>query len=135
MIKRIKRMINALNFALIHQRSTSAPDMTNICTQIKHFVCDICDMLIEKFVQCESLLASKDRESGILHDEKEQKEHQKVLRLLKTLYGMADEMDTTDFFLQNKENTNIVFVRDDVSGLTGMQEDDTDCAIRFKLLQ
>lgn len=32
-------------------------------------------MLIEKFVQCESLLASKDRESGILHDEKEQKEH------------------------------------------------------------
>lgn len=26
---------------------------------------------------------------------------------------MADEMDTTDFFLQNKENTNIVFVKDD----------------------
>jgi hypothetical protein len=45
-----------------------------------------------------------------------QKEHQKVLRLLKTLYGMADEMDTTDFFLQNKENTNIVFVKDDEMG-------------------
>jgi hypothetical protein len=49
MIKRIKRLINALNFVLIHQR-TNTSDMTNICTQIKHFVCDICDMMIEKFL-------------------------------------------------------------------------------------
>lgn len=30
-IKRIKRLINALNFVLIHQR-TNATDMSNICT-------------------------------------------------------------------------------------------------------
>jgi len=48
---------------------------------------------------------------------------------------MADEMDTTDFFLQNKENTNIVFVKDDEMGnQASLLEDDTDCSIRFKLL-
>jgi hypothetical protein len=49
---------------------------------------------------------------------------------------MADEMDTTDFFLQNKENTNIVFVKDDdVGNQSALLEDDTDCSIRFKLLK
>ena len=89
--------------------------------------------MIEKFLQV-GLVPSTPLDDGS-QNVFEQKEYQKLLRLLKTLYGMADEMDSADFFLQNKENTNIVFVRDDLNNtLAGLQEDETDCMIRFKLL-
>jgi hypothetical protein len=33
------------------------------------------------------------------------------------MYGMADEMDNTDFYKQNKENTNIAFAKEmDIEG-------------------
>jgi len=34
---------------------------------------------------------------------------------MKTLYGMADEMDTKDFFIQNIDNVDIIFAKEDVS--------------------
>lgn len=47
-------MINALNFGLVHSQIVET-DIGHICTQIKHFICEICDMAIERFVQAESL--------------------------------------------------------------------------------
>ena len=55
-----------------------------------------------------------------------------MLRQLKALYGMADEMDTTDFFNQNKQQTNIVFVKEDELQVSAPEDIDTNCA---KVLQ
>ena len=47
---------------------------------------------------------------------------------MKALYGMSDEMDTTDFFKQTKEQTNIVFVKEDDQPIQVVDDDESNCA-------
>jgi hypothetical protein len=62
-----------------------------MCTQIKIFVCEICDMAIERFTQSGQLFGETLPGEPHLAD--------KVLLLMKTLYGMVDDLDINDFFL------------------------------------
>jgi len=58
----------------------------------------------------------------------EQRLVDKVLLLMKTLYGMADELDAVDFFLQNAGSTENLFVQDDASADKNTQQADVyDC--------
>ena len=58
----------------------------------------------------------------------------KVINLLKTMYGMADEMDTCDFFNENQQRSDVVFgkvkERDDydVQGVEGKSDAEEDTA-------
>ena len=101
-IQRIKKLINALNFTLVHTKLNAEADVGNVCSEIKQFVCEICDMCIEKFLQAEKSLEFKGMSGSV-------KDQQKVLRLMKTLYGMADEMDTRDFHIGNKDKSTSMF--------------------------
>ena len=49
MIKRMKKIITALNFSFMHTKQKSDYEIGNVLTQIKNFVCEIADMVIEKF--------------------------------------------------------------------------------------
>ena len=51
-----------------------------------------------------------------------------MIRKLKALYGMADKMDTTDFSNQNKQQTNIVFVKEEQKKDSTAEDFDTNCA-------
>lgn len=57
-IKRIKKLLNVLNFILLHSRRQEVLNDTdgNILMQIKHFTCEICEMVIERFMQAESVI-------------------------------------------------------------------------------
>ena len=90
MVKRIKKVLNVLNY--VHFYKTPEASANTVCTSIKTFVCEVLDFTIDRI--------SATREDST-----------KVLRLLKTMYGMADVMDNTDFYKQNKENTNTIFVK------------------------
>ena len=53
----------------------------------------------------------------------------KVINLLKTMYGMADEMDSCDFFNENQMRSDVVFgkVKErDVQGVEGKSADEED---------
>ena len=55
----------------------------------------------------------------------------KVINLLKTMYGMADEMDSCDFFNENQMRSDVVFgkVKErDVQGVEGKSDDEEDTA-------
>ena len=53
----------------------------------------------------------------------------KVINLLKTMYGMADEMDSCDFFNENQMRSDVVFgkVKErDASGGEGKSDEEED---------
>ena len=55
----------------------------------------------------------------------------KVINLLKTMYGMADEMDSCDFFNENQMRSDVVFgkVKErDARGVEGKSDDEEDAA-------
>lgn len=55
----------------------------------------------------------------------------KVINLLKTMYGMADEMDSCDFFNENQMRSDVVFgkVKErDVQGVEGKSDEEEDTA-------
>lgn len=82
-IKRVKKLVNCINYLLIHKKLTAMDPERNLLTQTKHFVTELAEMALDKYIQFAE-------------------PEPKTLGLLKSLIGMADLMDSLDFFQQEE---------------------------------